>query len=282
MKKVLTTLSLGIEYTSEYTLRLIEDVLKLSSLDIYITTNCRDTIENKFGINDRIKIRDVNLADLKIRVPIGVNKAADDFNFNMRYLCLEHVQDCNDTAIIFTDCDNSFDWWDESIIDEFLKNHIEQGYDFFGPRTSYTLQMAINTFNEHCLKDETQYQSSVLFWHKFFNYDMIEHTPLRVKDSQNHPWGPSGLPSEYLLIFYNNNYKIKELVKQWKWFHDYLINREYCWGTWAEGFEIGVSAHVAGFKAKDIGYGDPVWGKAFTPNGYKTGARAGKVYATMR
>lgn len=282
MKKALTTLSLGVEYTTEYTLRLIEDVLKLSTLDMYITTNCRDVIEKKYGVHDRIKIKDVDLKDIKIRIPIGVNKAADDFNFNVRYLCLEHVMNLNDTLIIFTDCDNSFDWWDEKAIDQFIRDQYSQGYDFFGPRTDYCLQLAIDAFNTQCEKDETQYQASTLFWHKFFNYDMLEHTPLRVKDPVNHKWGSAGLPSEYLLIFYNHNEKLKKLVEQWKWFHDYLVNREYSWGTWAEGFEIGVSAYVAGFKAKDIGYGGTVWGTAFTPNGYKTGPRAGKVYATLR
>ncbi len=36
MKMLLTTLSLGVDYTREYTLRLIEDTLALTDLDIYI------------------------------------------------------------------------------------------------------------------------------------------------------------------------------------------------------------------------------------------------------
>lgn len=282
MKKILTTLSLGVEYTTEYTLRLIEDVLKHSSLDLYITTNCRDVIESRYGNEPRIFLKDVNLKDIQIRIPIGPNKAADDFNFNIRYLCLEHVQDINDALVIFTDCDNSFDWWDEAEIDQFLQQNIQQGYDYFGPRTGLTLQTCIDSFNQQCEKDESQYTVSTIFWHKFFNYDMIQREPLRVVPQKEHPWGQASLPSEYLLLFYNKDCKLKKMVQQWKWFHDYLVKRDYSWGTWAEGFEIGVSALVAGFCAKDIGYGGTVWGKAFTPNGYKTGPRAGKVYSTLK
>jgi hypothetical protein len=282
MKMLITTLSLGAEYTSEYTLRLIEDTLALTDLDIYITTNCGDIIREKFGKNERIKLQEIKLEDVQIRVPIGPNKAADDFNFNVRYLCLEHVKDIEDALIIFTDCDNSLDWWDKTEIEQCTRSWVEQGFDFFGPRTGYNVQTAIDSFNKQCETDEAHYQSSTLFWHKFFNYDMITEQPLRIKNPVNHPWGLAGMPSEYLLLFYNREGRLKKLVEQWKWFHDYLINRDYSWGTWAEGFEIGVSAYVAGFKAKDIGYGGTVWGKAFTPNGYKTGPRAGKVYATLR
>ena len=70
------------------------------------------------------------------------------------------------------------------------------------------------------------------------------------------------------------------MFEQWKWFHDYLAKRDYTEGTWAEGFEIGVSAHVAGFKALDIGWNHGLWSRMFEANGYKTGKRAGAFHGT--
>jgi len=282
MKKVLTTLSLGAEYTSEYTIRLIKDVLELSSLDLYVTTNCRDVIEGVYGQNERIKIKDINLKDVKIRIPMGENKGGDDFNFNLKYLCFEPVMKFTDALILYTDCDNSFDWWDEQVVEEYTTRNFQQGFDFLAPRAGLTVQTCIDSFNAQCEKDETHYQSSTLIWHKFFNYDMVSTSPLRVSDSHTPKWGPAGLPAEHLLLFYNTGNKLEKFVEQWKWFHDYLVNREYTWGTWAEAFEIGVSAYLAGFNVRDIGYSDPVWGKIITFNGYKTGPKGGKVYATLR
>ena len=76
--------------------------------------------------------------------------------------------------------------------------------------------------------------------------------------------------------------QLNKMVEQWKWFHDYLNNKDYTYGTWAEGFEIGISCQIAGFNDYDIGYGHPIWSKVFEPNGYKTGKRAGVVHPTER
>ena len=135
MTILITTLSLGENYTRDYTLRMIEDVLNMSDVDFYVTTDCRHLIDDKFGINDRIKINEITRENLLVSLPIGPNKGSRDFNFNMRCLCLEHVKDIDDAVVIFTDCDNSFDWWDKDEVTNFIKTKFDEGYDYFAPRT---------------------------------------------------------------------------------------------------------------------------------------------------
>jgi hypothetical protein len=106
MKILITTLSIGENYTRDYTLRMIEDVILLTDIDIYITTDCKDIIIDKFGDTDRVKIKEINRDDIKVSLPIGPNKGARDFNFNMRYLCLDHVKDIDDAIIILDEAAN--------------------------------------------------------------------------------------------------------------------------------------------------------------------------------
>lgn len=284
MNIVLTTLSLGENYTRDYTLRMIEDVLKMSNMDMYVSTDCSHIIEEKYEGNSRIKIQKLDRNSLKVRLPIGKQKAASDFNFNMRYLCLEHVQDLQNTLIIFTDCDNSFDWWDQEIVEQFIHSNLKLGYDFFGPRTDYKLKSVLDTFNSNCLdfigRQEPNFSDCTIFWQKLFNYDLLDLDNKVIKNYPNHPWEEAGLPAEYLLLFYNTDGKLQKMVSKWKEFHDYLVNRDYTYGTWAEGFEIGVSSYLAGFTPLDLTFAHSIWNKIFTPNGYKTGPRGGIIHGT--
>jgi hypothetical protein len=66
MKILITTLSIGENYTRDYTLRMIEDVILLTDIDIYITTDCKDIIIDKFGDTDRVKIKEINRDDIKV------------------------------------------------------------------------------------------------------------------------------------------------------------------------------------------------------------------------
>ena len=287
MKILITTLSIGENYTRDYTLRMIEDVISLTDIDIYITTDCKNLITDKFGDTERVKINEINRDDIQVSLPIGPNKAARDFNFNLRHLCLDHVKDIDDCVVIFTDCDNSLDWWDKELIEQFINDKFKEGYDYFAPRADYRFRNAIDKYNTSCRKnpynnDVLDYDSCTILWEKFFNYDMVDLDKNQIVEGVNHKWAEASIPTEYLIIFYNNNGKLSKMVNQWKWFHDYLCNRDYVHGTWAEGFEIGISCLVADFKPFDISYYHPVWGKMFTPNGYKTGPRGGQVHATEK
>jgi hypothetical protein len=266
MKVVVTTLSLGRNYTKDYTLRMVEDILKLSDIDFYITTDCKDIIESVYPNNPRIHINEFNRDDYKVRLPIGPLKGASDFNFNLRYLCFEPVKDLDNTIVIFTDCDNSFDWYDKNeVFDHINEIYNNQGFDFLAPRTDYFWKIFRNDY-----KSQDKMEHGML-WHKVHNYDL---------DLNNQDLDESSVPAEYLLIFINNNGKLAKFYDKWKWYHDYLANKEWTHGTWAEGFEIGASAFTAGFKAYDISWHHPIWGKMFEANGYKTGKRGGVVHAT--
>lgn len=252
------TLSLGIPYTQDYCLKLINDVLKRTNHSICVTTDCKDIILTEFPYESRIIIREINRDRLTIRLNTdwGIGNATD-FNFNMRYMCLEYVKEIPDAVVIFTDCDNSLDWWDEQQIQNWLTQHINMGYDFFGPRNSLLLK---NYLEEYRNQNSKKFG---IFWHKLFNFDLI--------NNPKPEWDDAPLPAEYLLIFYNRDFKLVKFYEQWKWMHDYLVNKKVSYGTWAEGFEIGVSSLIADMKPYDIGWSHPIWKRAVTPNGYKVG-----------
>lgn len=265
MNFVITTLSIGENYTRDYTCRLIEDVLNLSDIDIYVTTDFESIIKEKFSNNPRIHVSVVDRKNIKTRIKVG--NLSDDFNFNLRYLCFEPVKDLEDTVVIFTDCDNSFDWWDKNSIEGFTSEMIKNGYDLFAPRLTYIWE----DFKADYISKNVREQG--LFWHKIYNYDL---------DLNSTEWDKAPLPAEYLLIFYNKDKKLNKFYEQWKYFHDYLINKETSDGTWAEGFEIGVSSFIAGFKGFDIGWNHHIWSRVLVASGYKNGHRGNIHHSTER
>ena len=101
MKIVLTTLSFGKNYTKDYTCRLIDDVLKMSNIDLYITTDCEDVIKDQFGENERININKITRDDVKIRLYTNESKFGNDFflkNYHPR------VDQMVDTLSIYGNC----------------------------------------------------------------------------------------------------------------------------------------------------------------------------------
>jgi hypothetical protein len=260
MNVAITTLSLGENYTRDYTLRLIDDVLNKTQHSVYITTDCKSTITNKYGDNERIVIKEISRDNLTIRLNTdGGYGTATDFNFNMRYMCLDLVKNLEDTIVVFTDCDNSLDWWDETTIQEWASNMKERGFDFFAPRSDYKLSQYLEMYN----KAKAENPKEGIFWHKLYNFDLI--------DNPKPEWDNASLPAEYLLVFFNDGKKLEAYYNEWKKLHDHLVNQGWTYGTWAEGFEIGVSALLSGYNAYDLSWHHPIWGKVFTPNGYKVG-----------
>jgi hypothetical protein len=258
MKKIyFTTLSLGENYTKDYACKLIKEVLEKTNHYFAITTDCKKSITDVFGENERILIDEIDRDSLQIRIPFNSKDSyISDFNFNMRYLCLRQLLDKDDAYVIWTDCDNSLDWWDEDEVQTYFKNMLDDGIDFLGPRMTYTWRGFLDDYKTKNNKEHG------IFWHKIFNYDL---------DIENHDWDDARLPAEYLLVFLQTGEKLKKFYDQFKWFHDYLIAKGYCYGTWAEGFEIGVSGFVAGYKPHDIGWNHFILGKAITANGHKIG-----------
>lgn len=260
MNVAITTLSLGVNYTKDYSLKLINDVLIRTKHKIYITTDCRNIIEEMYPNNPRIIINDILRENLTIRLNTdGGTGYSTDFNFNMRHICLEPVKNLEETVIIFTDCDNSLDWWSENEIENWLEIMKKNNFDFFAPRNDYKLKDFLEQYNK--IKNENPKDG--IFWHKLYNFNLI--------NEPKPEWDNASLPAEYLLIFNGGSEKLGKFYNQWKHMHDQLVNQGWTYGTWAEGFEIGVSALVAGYKSFDIGWHHEIWGKVFTPNGYKIG-----------
>jgi hypothetical protein len=251
-----TTLSLGKNYTQDYACNLINDILTKTNHIIAITTDCPNIINDIYPNNSRILIDIINKKDLKIRLPIGhENSTASDFNFNLRHLCIKQLLSIpNNFYTIWTDCDNSLEWWDENIVQSFFNEINSLGYDFLAPRTS---DKFIDFLNEVKSSNNLKHGN---FWHKLFNYDLITNP--------RPEWDNAPLPAEYLIVLLNSQ-KLLSFYNQFKWFHDYLINKPYTEGTWAEGFEIGVSSLVAGYIPYDIGWNHEILSKAIKANGHK-------------
>lgn len=253
-----TTLSLGENYTKDYTIKLIDQVLNKTNHFFALTTDCPTIVRDHYPNNDRILIDTISKKDFKIRLPIGSPEGpATDFNFNMRYRCIEQLLSIEkDFYTIWTDCDNSLEWWDEETVQSFFATTYDSGYDFLAPRNSYKFIDFLIDFKS---KNNPMHG---IFWHKIFNYDL---------DTNPRPeWNDAPLPAEYMLVFLNSK-KLTSFYSQFKWFHDYLANKPYTQGTWAEGFEIGVSSLVAGYVPYELGWNHYILSKAIKANGHKVG-----------
>jgi hypothetical protein len=258
----LTTLSFGEYYTSKFTLKLIEDVLTLSDLKIHITTDVGHIVKEKYGNNDRVILNEIDLNTVKVRLWVNQVKVSDDFNFNLKYLTFKDICEDENSVVIFTDCDNSFDWWDREKVMEYLYERYKYGFDFFGCRADWLFS---DFLKEYYGQDKREHS---LFWHKIYGYD-LDKTP-------RPDWGGAPLVAEHLLVFINNNGKMKRFYEEWKNLHDYLANKDYTEGTWAEGFEIGVAAIMAGFKPQNLDWSHHIFSKMIGYNGYKTGHKSEK------
>jgi len=256
MKYVFTTLSIGLNHTRDYTLNLVRDVLEKTNHDILVVTNVPEVITDKYN-SPRIIIHKVDKSELKIRLFINGALNASDFNFNLKYLCFEKLIGSQYDYIIFTDCDNSVEWFDDKEVDEFL--NIEYnigGYDFFAPRGDWLFG---GYLQEYYSQDNPQLG---MMWHKILNYKITLEDYEKMKDVP--------MPAEHVLVIKNNE-KFESFYKNWKGYHDALVSAEYTHGTWAEGFEIGASAYFAGYKMGNLGWNHPLISKIVKYNTYKTG-----------
>lgn len=251
------TLSVGVNYTKEYTLLLIEDILTKTPHKIIITTEVPDIITEKYPNNDRIILNIIDRLKYKVRLPIGEMKYSSDFNFNLRYLCLEPLLNMEDGVVIFTDCDNSLEWWDEDMVQSSISNFLSRGVDFLAPRTEYKFKSFLEEYKNSKTKEMG------LLWHKYYNYGLDK--------SPKPEWDDAPIPAEYMVIFLCIGDKMRKFYQQWKSMHDYLANKDYTFGTWAEGFEIGVSSLIAGYVPFDIGWHHDIFGRAIIANGHAKG-----------
>jgi len=253
MKYVFTTLSIGENHTRDYTLRLLNDVITKTEQDILVVTDVPDLIRNTFSSN-RIKFNVLDRSKIKIRLWVNQPHSSSDFNFNLKYHCFEPLVGTNYDYVIFTDCDNSIEWFNVKEADEYFTTHLNAGYDSFGCRASWKLKGVIDEY----FAQDNPYHG--LFHHKILNYKL-------TKDLSEE-YQKSPLPAEHVLAF-QNSFKLEKFYLNWKDFHDKLCSLDYTYGTWAEGFEIGVSATLAGYNMCDITWHSTLLHKIVQYNTYK-------------
>jgi len=244
------TLSVGLPYTRDYTIQLIDEVLSLTTSRIAITTDHPDFLRDRYPGEERLLIDTFDRSKYKIRLgsapPVPTQDPscwATDFNFNLKYTVLEPLIGIQEKYIIFMDCDDKIGTWDEEKTLEWVTAAYERGANFYGERTNPNVLPDI--ISEY-IRTLYMKEPMSLGWHKVWAYDLIHN--LRPE------WKCAGFPTEHLFILVNEGDKLKKFYDQWKELHDHLASLPYTHGTWAEGIELGICAAAAGYTPCDIPY----------------------------
>jgi hypothetical protein len=200
--------------------RLMNEILEKTSHDILISTNSTQLLDS-VKTNNRIISRD-NISNTN-----SVLRYGGEFNYNLKHFAFQDMP-LNYDVIIYLDCDIKLEKW--TIESENLIKKTIDRYEMGATRTNCVL------------RDEVSYLNSglnCLFSHKITAYKIRETYP------EHDPIYLSKLPSEHFLIIKNNPIKVRNFQKAWSELNNYLqsINGEY--GSWGDGFEIGIAAHKA-------------------------------------
>lgn len=257
---IFCTLSVGKRYTEDYTCKLIDDVLRNTRCRFAITTDFPDIIKNTFPGENRLLIDFFDRNLYKLRLPIGPNKAASDFNFNVRYTALKQCLSVPEKFVIFTDCDNSLPRWNEPQISLNLQNMLAQGFDFSAPRCDYIMKDMLKGYHKELSEGNP---TPTIFWHKIWAFDLL--------NNPKPEWDNAPLPAEFILLLTNHEDKLEKFYTNWKNLHDHMVNLPYTEGTWAEGFEIGVASLLAGYVAHDMGWNLTTVDGCMVASGHKVG-----------
>lgn len=221
------------EIYTTFAKRLINDVLTKTPYDVMITTN-RSDLFNDVSSLDRVIIINNDLINHKTHVGA--------FNQLLKFTAIKDIPEKYDW-VFYLDCDAGFtNSIDENVINKFLTNSLENGYDMIALRTDATYDHAKKEFDE-----TTDFTYSTkpkpLFNDKFVFYG---HNP---------EWNGAKLPSEHILIL-KNNFKLQKMSFEFEkfctWFETQEPNKIITFDM--EAFEIGVSAHLAGYKMGEMGW----------------------------
>lgn len=236
MKKILvSTISYvnnskpGSEIYTTYAKRLINDVLSKTPYDIMVSTNRSDLFE-EFKDVEMVCIKQVDLENHKTHVGA--------FNQLLKFSALQCVDSKYDW-VLYLDCDAGFtESVDFSEIDRYLDGLDSENFDMSALRTDATYDLSkeefLNTtdFNSH---------PRPLFNNKFIFYGVQEE------------FSGAKLPSEHILLLKNNE-KLSIMGDVFESFC-YIFesqdpSRIITYDM--EAFEIGVSAHLAGYKVAEM------------------------------
>lgn len=223
----------GSEIYTTFAKRLISDVLTKTPYDIMITTN-RSDLFNDVSSSDRVIIKQDNLENHKTHVGA--------FNQLLKFTALRDIPKKYDW-LFYLDCDAGFtESLNPEIVDNFISSAEKDGYDMLALRTDATYDYSKKEFNE--TTDFTYVKhSKPLFNDKFLFYG-------------EHPeWSGAKFPSEHILLMKNNE-KLQVMCSEFEelCFHFESQEPNNIITFDMEAFEIGVSAHLAGYKIKELGW----------------------------
>jgi hypothetical protein len=222
----------GSEIYTTFAKRLVDDVINKTPYDIMVSTN-RPELFDSVQKSERIIINGCEMGNHKTHVAV--------FNQLLKFYAIKNIDSKYDW-VLYLDCDAGFTSnVDVSVIEEYIDNIELEGFDMSATRTNATYEYAEQEFLETTDFDAWP---KPLFNNKFRFYGI-------------HPeWKGAKLPSEHILLLKNND-KLSKMATHFEDFctqfetqqPDNVITYDM------EAFEIGVSAHLAGYIVRDMSWG---------------------------
>ncbi len=219
------------EIYTTFAKRLVDDVLTKTPYDIMVTTNSPESFSEIN--NDRVIIRNEPLENHKTHVGA--------FNQLLKFYSIRNIDKKYDW-VLYLDCDAGFTTSiDVDVLEQQITDWESQGYDMVALRTDATYDWAEKEFLDTV--DFNAYPRP-LFNNKFKFYG--------THDS----WKGAKLPSEHILLMKNIS-KMEIMSQEFENFctkfetqdPNNIITYDM------EAFEIGVSAHLAGYNVGEMNWG---------------------------
>ena len=237
----------GSEIYATYTSRQILDVMIKTPHDYRLITNEPEyfnTILAKYS--SRVTI----IYDKLEHERISVGR----FNYLLKYKALMNIPSKYDW-VLYLDCDTGIsDPINISKIDFLAKLWDSQGYDIIGTCTNRVVKEAVAHHEYETQLHKEKLASGVasvavvptLFSEKFIFYNVsLKNGPFE--------WMEAKMPSEHVL-FIKNNEKMQKMAIAFQDFNrQFETQSVFPIGISMEAFEIGVSAHIAGYNMGDFG-----------------------------
>jgi len=222
----------GSEIYTTYAKRLIKDVLTKTPYDIMVSTNEPEYFKEYEGAS-RVIIKHEPLHYHKTHVGA--------FNQLLKFYAIKSIDKKYDW-VLYLDCDAGFTERVNVLeIEDYITYLNSSDFDMSALRTQATYEESEKEFIE--TKDKVTYPIP-LFNKKFMFYGF------------NDKWRGAKLPSEHIL-FLKNNEKLPIMAHEFEnfcsWFETQEPNKIVTYDM--EAFEIGVSAHLAGYNMAEMTWG---------------------------
>lgn len=240
MRKILvTTISFvntvkpGSEIYTTFAKRLVDDVLNKTPWDIRVSTNRGDLFSDKEKL-ERVSINSQKLENHKTHVGA--------FNQLLKFFAIKDIDSKYD-YVLYLDCDAGFT---SSVVVEDVERMIDywesKDYDMVALRTNLTYDECVETWKQ---TRDTEELPKPIFNNKLIFY------------GENDKWLGAKLPSEHIFLAKNS----KKLTKMAVNFEEFCTKFEtqdeiYPVTYDMESFEIGISAHLAGYNMGEMGWGN--------------------------